>query len=82
MTTATATRTIHYAAPPADFDAGAQLYKTGKPLKACINREQRRGWLKQEQRGEDAYWQCMMAQAEVDYGPCIEDDTFWIRTGC
>ena len=82
--TATATRRSAFVAPTplTDFDLGIVAYKTGKQLSACTTDEQRRGWLKQEQLGEDAYWACMMAQAERDYGPAIEDDHFWIRTGC
>ncbi len=81
--TATATRTIHYAPSATDFDAGAALYKTGKPLASCANDEQRRGWLKAEWVREDAYWQCMMAQASDDiyYEPAIEMDYEDIRRG-
>ena len=42
---------------------GRNLYRRGKPIEACATADMTAGYMAEEARGEDAYWRCMMREA-------------------
>ena len=60
--------------------SGAELYAAGQRLRDCVTPTQRAEWLNAYECGRVAYYTAM-SEAN-DYGPSIEDDHSWIRTGC
>ncbi len=51
------------AAADLERQIGRNLYRRGRRITECTTDEMTAGWLNEEQRGEDAYYRCMMAQA-------------------
>ena len=42
---------------------GRNLYRRGKPVEACVTDYMTDGYLAEEAKGADAYWRCMMREA-------------------
>ena len=51
------------AAADMERQIGRNLYRRGKPLRECSTDDMVGGWLAEEQRGADAYYLCMMREA-------------------
>ena len=51
------------AAADMERQIGRNLYRRGKPLRECSTDDMAGGWLAEEQRGADAYYRQMMAEA-------------------
>jgi hypothetical protein len=43
---------------------GRSLYRRGKPLRECVTDDMAAGWLAAERAGADAYYRCMMSEAD------------------
>ena len=59
------------AAPPDQAERmerqmGRNLYMRGRGLDACATDEMAAGWLAAERAGADAYWRCMMLEADTE----------------